>query len=169
MIIGVPKEIMDNETRVGIVPVGVETLKQDGHQVMIERGAGLGSNIQDAEYKRTGAEIVSSANEVYKHADTIMKIKEPLPPEYDFLRPGQIVFTFFHFASNETLTRQMLARRIVAIAYETIQTEDGMLPILEPMSEVAGKMAVQEGARCLEKPMERRGILLGGGSRGVGG
>jgi len=162
MIIGVPKETMDNENRVGIVPVGVETLTQGGHQVIIERDGGLGSGIQDAEYKRAGAEIVSSASEVYKCADMIMKIKEPLPPEYDLLRPCQIVFTFFHFASNETLTREMLARTIAAIAYETIQTEDGRLPILEPMSEVAGKMAVQEGAKCLEKPMEGRGILLGG-------
>jgi len=162
MIIGIPKEIMDNENRVGVVPAGVETLRQGGHQVIIESSAGLGSDIQDAEYKRAGAKIVSSDDEVYKCADMIMKVKEPLSPEYDLLRASQIVFTFFHFAGNETLTTEMLARRIVAIAYETIQTEDGRLPILEPMSEVAGKMAVQKGAECLERPMEGRGILLGG-------
>ena len=161
MIIGVPKEIKQGEYRVGLVPVGVETLKKNGHKIIIEKGAGLGSAVTDREYREAGAEICAQ-KEIYKKADMIVKVKEPLEAEYDLLRPGQIVFTFFHFAANEALTRAVVKKKIVAIAYETIETDDGTIPLLIPMSEVAGRMAVQEGAKYLEKPMMGKGILLGG-------
>lgn len=162
MIIGVPKEIKPDEYRVGMVPVGVEVLKKAGHKILIEKGAGLGSAITDRDYKEAGAEIVPSARDIYRKADIIIKVKEPLEKEYNLLKPGQIVFTFFHFAANEALTRAMVKRKIVAIAYETISTDDGSIPLLIPMSEVAGRMAIQEGAKYLERPMMGKGILLGG-------
>lgn len=162
MIIGAPKEIKTDEYRVGLVPVGVEVLRKNSHRILVEKGAGLGSAITDRDYREAGAEIVPSAKEVYKRADMIIKVKEPLEKEYEFVREGQVIFTFFHFAANEKLTRAMVRRKIIAIAYETIETDDGAIPLLIPMSEVAGRMAVQEGAKYLEKPMMGKGILLGG-------
>ncbi len=161
MVIGVPKEIKPHEYRVSILPVGVEALTQAGHTVVIQENAGIGSGVLDREYVDTGAEMVSSAEEVYSSAEMIVKVKEPLPEEYNLIREGLVIFTYFHFAASETLTREMLARKAVCIAYETIQ-ENGLLPLLTPMSEVAGRMAIQEGAKYLEKPMMGRGILLGG-------
>ncbi len=162
MIIGVPKEIKADEYRVALVPSGAEALVEAGHTVLVETSAGLGTGIEDSEYTEAGAQIVPSAQEVFARAEMIMKVKEPLPPEYDLLRAGQILFTYFHFAANEELTRAMVERGVICIAYETIQLPDGTLPLLTPMSEVAGRMAVQEGAKYLERPMEGRGILLAG-------
>jgi len=162
MIIGIPKEIKNNEYRVGLLPVGAELLTKAGHQVLIEREAGVGSGIKDEKYVAAGANILTSAKEIYQRADMIVKIKEPLPQEYDNLKEGQIVFTFFHFAADRQLTEAMLKRKIIAFAYETLENEVGELPCLTPMSEVAGRMAVHEGAKYLEEPMKGRGILLGG-------
>ena len=162
MIIGVPKEIKADEYRVGLVPVGVETLKKRGHKIIVEKGAGIGSAVSDREYREAGAEIAHSAREVYRKADMVIKVKEPLEKEYDLLKPGQIIFTFFHFAANESLMRAMVKKRVVAIAYETMETDNGTIPPLIPMSEVAGRMSIQEGAKYLEKPMMGKGILLGG-------
>lgn len=162
MIIGVPKEIKNNEYRVGLLPVGVEILTQAGHRVLIEKGAGAGSGISDETYAALGAQIMDSPAKVFSQAELIVKIKEPLPQEYDYLREGQIVFTFFHFAADRNLTEAMLKRRIIALAYETLQTQSGELPCLTPMSEIAGRMAVHEGAKYLEEPMKGRGILLAG-------
>jgi len=162
MIIGIPKEIKNNEFRVSILPVGVESLVRAGHQVLIEKNAGLGSGISDFDYETVGGEIVNTPDEVFAQAQMIIKIKEPQPAEYNFLKKDQIIFTYFHFAANRELTEAMLERKITALAYETLQTEDGQLPCLTPMSEVAGRMAVHEGAKYLEKPMQGRGILLSG-------
>ena len=162
MVIGTPREIKDNEYRVAMVPAGVEVLKKAGHRVLIEASAGLGTGIPDKEYRHAGAEIVQSAEEVYRASDIILKVKEPLPQEYPFIRVGQIIFTYFHFAAGEELTRAMIESGAVCVAYETIQLPDGSLPLLTPMSEVAGRMAIQEGAKYLERPMEGRGILLAG-------
>jgi len=162
MIVGVPKEIKQDEYRVALTAAGAEEMIRHGHTVLIERGAGLGSGIADADYRRVGARCVSDARAIYARADLIMKVKEPLPPEYGMLRPGQTVFTYFHFAASRRLTRAMIKARIRAAAYETVQTEDGSHPLLTPMSEVAGRMALQEGAKYLERPMEGRGILLAG-------
>ncbi len=162
MIVGVPKEIKESEYRVGMTPVGAETLAQAGHSILVESGAGLGTGIPDSAYEAAGAEILATAEEVYERADVIVKVKEPQPQEYGLLWEGQVVFTYFHFAASRELTEAMLGRNIVCIAYETIQTDDGQLPLLTPMSEVAGRMAVQEGAKYLERPMEGRGILLSG-------
>ena len=162
MIVGVPKEIKADEYRVAIVPVGVEELVKAGHQVLVEKGAGLGSGIADAEYRAVGAKFVKDPRTIFRRADMICKVKEPLEGEYKLLRPGQIVFTYFHFAASRKLTRAMLDAKIKAVAYETIETEKGEHPLLTPMSEVAGRMAIQEGAKYLERPMEGRGILLAG-------
>jgi alanine dehydrogenase len=162
MIIGTPKEMKEAEYRVALVPAGVELLCQAGHRVLVERSAGLGTGIPDKEYRSAGAEIVGSAEEIYRAADLIIKVKEPLPEEYPLIRPRQIIFTFFHFAADEELTRAMIDLRPVCVAYETIQLPDGSLPVLTSMSEVAGRMAIQEGAKYLERPMEGRGILLAG-------
>ncbi|MBD3183628.1 alanine dehydrogenase [Candidatus Poribacteria bacterium] len=162
MIVGVPKEVKDAEYRVAMLPVGVETLKLFGHKILIQQEAGIGSGISDQEYIDAGAMIVETAKEIYNSADMIVKVKEPLPQEYELIRKGLIVFTYFHFAANEELTHEMVKRKPVCIAYETIQESDGSLPLLTPMSEVAGRMAIQEGAKYLEKPMMGRGILLGG-------
>ncbi len=162
MVVGVPKEVKPDEYRVAMVPAGVETLTEAGHSVLVESGAGLGTGIEDSEYAAAGARIVGSAAEVYAQSELIVKVKEPLPTEYPLIRSGQTVFTYFHFAASEDLTRAMVASRAVCIAYETIQLADGTLPLLTPMSEVAGRMAVQEGAKYLERPMEGRGILLSG-------
>jgi alanine dehydrogenase len=162
MHVGVPKEIKTDEYRVAMIPVGVEELTRAGHKVIIQSGAGLGSGIHDDQYAMHGADIVLSAEEVWKRADLIVKVKEPLPQEWPLLRPGQTVFTYFHFAADEKLTREVIASGITAIAYETIKDAKGALPLLTPMSEVAGRMSIQEGAKFLERPMEGRGILLGG-------
>jgi alanine dehydrogenase len=162
MIIGIPKEIKSDEYRVALVSAGSEALAEAGHTVLVERGAGKGSGVSDREYQTHGAEIVAEAAEIYARAELIVKVKEPLPQEYPLLHRGQVLFTYFHFAADEPLTRAMIEREAVCIAYETIQLEDGSLPLLTPMSEVAGRMAIQEGAKYLERPMEGRGILLSG-------
>ena len=162
MIIGVPTEIKNNEYRVAMVPAGVEMLTDEGHVVLVETGAGMGTSIEDIEYEAAGATIVESAREVFHRADMIMKVKEPMPDEYALIRPGQIIFTYFHFAASEELTHGMMESQAVCVAYETIQLPDKTLPLLTPMSEVAGRMAIQEGAKYLERPMVGRGILLGG-------
>ncbi|SHI51394.1 alanine dehydrogenase [Desulfofundulus thermosubterraneus] len=162
MIVGVPREIKDNENRVGITPSGVETLVKAGHQVVIEAGAGLGSGITDEEYVAAGARMLPTKADVYEQADMIMKVKEPLPEEYDLFKEGQLLFTYLHLAPEPELTRALLAKKVTGIAYETIQTNRGTLPLLMPMSEVAGRMSVQVGAQFMEKPYGGRGVLLGG-------
>lgn len=162
MIIGIPREIKDKEFRVGIVPAGVATLTRAGQTVLIEQGAGEGSGVADREYIAAGAKIVSTAAQVYDRADMIMKVKEPLPPEYPMLREGQIIYTYLHLAPVPELTQTLLDRKIIGIAYETIEFPDGSLPLLAPMSQVAGRMAVQVGAHFLEKETGGRGVLLGG-------
>jgi alanine dehydrogenase len=162
MIVGVPKEIKTDEYRVGMIPVGVEELRRIGHQVLIQSGAGQGSGISDDQYIDNGAEVVPDAAAIWQRADMIVKVKEPLADEWPHLRAGQIVFTYFHFAADEQLTRAVMATGITAIAYETICDQRGNLPLLTPMSEVAGRMSIQEGAKFLERPFEGRGILLGG-------
>jgi alanine dehydrogenase len=162
MFVGVPKEIKTDEYRVAMIPVGVEELTRAGHKVLIQAGAGLGSGISDEQYAANGAEIVVDAEVVWKRADLVVKVKEPVPEEWPLLRAGQMVFTYFHFAADEPLTRAVMRSGITAIAYETIRDARGNLPLLTPMSEVAGRMSIQEGAKFLERPMEGRGILLGG-------
>ncbi len=162
MIIGVPKEIKTDENRVGLLPAGAGQLIAAGHRVLIETGAGLASGVRDEDYREAGAFIAGDAAEIYGTADMIVKVKEPVPAEYGLLRRGQVVFCYFHFAADRQLTEAMQARRIVAIAYETVECRDGSLPLLIPMSEIAGRMAVQEGAKYLEKPRGGRGILLSG-------
>jgi len=162
MIVGVPKEIKTDEYRVAMIPVGVEELTKAGHQVLIQAGAGMGSGISDERYAENGAEIVADAAGIWKRADLIVKVKEPLSEEWPLLRAGQMVFTYFHFAADEALTQAVLRSGITAIAYETIKDQRGNLPLLTPMSEVAGRMSIQEGAKFLERPFEGRGILLGG-------
>ncbi len=162
MIIGVPKEIKADEYRVAMLPVGVEELVRAGHRVLVQRTAGLGSGIADAEYERAGAVLVDDPARIYAEAEMIVKVKEPLPAEWPLLRPGQIVFTYFHFAASRELTEAMLRARITALAYETLRDDSGGHPCLTPMSEVAGRMSIQEGAKYLERPQEGRGILLGG-------
>ncbi|MEJ5293829.1 MAG: hypothetical protein WHT28_01160, partial [Fimbriimonadales bacterium] len=150
MVIGVPKEIKPDEYRVAMTPAGVEILVQHGHTVLVERGAGDGTGISDEEYAQAGAKLMDSAEAVWREAELIVKVKEPLPSEYSLVRPNQVIFTFFHFAASESLTRAMVESGAVCIAYETIQTADGSHPVLLPMSEIAGRMAVQVGAWCLE-------------------
>jgi len=162
MVIGVPREIKDSEFRVAMVPAGVEILTKAGHTVLIESGAGRGTGITDEEYAQAGARIVPDAQTVYAQSDMVVKVKEPLPQEYPLIRSGQVLFTYFHFAADEGLTHAMIRSGAVCIAYETIQLDDGSLPLLIPMSEIAGRMAIQEGAKYLERPMEGRGILLSG-------
>lgn len=162
MRVGIPKEIKNNENRVAITPAGVETLIKGGNQVLIQQGAGLGSGFSDDEYLNKGAELVATANEVWSSAEMIMKVKEPLPEEYGFLREGLILFTYLHLAPEAELTAALVKHGVSAIAYETVQLDDGSLPLLTPMSEIAGRMAVQVGAQFLEKPYGGKGILLGG-------
>lgn len=162
MIVGIPREIKEDEYRVGIVPSGVRTLEQNGHTVLVEAGAGLGCRISDEEYIEAGAIVVDDCKEIYARSNIIMKVKEPQPSEYNLLRRDQILYTYLHLAPNVELTRALLGREIIAIAYETIQEKDGSLPLLVPMSEVAGRMAVQVGAYFLEKVHGGRGVLLGG-------
>lgn len=162
MIVGLLKEIKPNENRVALLPAGVELMISHGHKVMVEENAGVGSGFSDELYKRAGAEIVPSAPEVYGAAELVLKVKEPVKPEYGLIREGQIVFTYFHFAASRELTEAMMRSKGVCIAYETVQRQDRSLPLLIPMSEVAGRMAPQEGAKYLEKTMGGRGVLLGG-------
>lgn len=162
MIIGIPKEIKSNENRVGFVPGAVATFKAHGHTILVEKNAGAGSGFPDELYKAQGAEIVETAADVYKRADMIIKVKEPIAPEYPLIRKGQILFTYFHFAASRELTEAMMKSGCVAIAYETVQRPDRSLPLLIPMSEIAGRMAPQEGAKYLERTQGGRGILLGG-------
>ena len=162
MIVGLPREIKKDEYRVALLPVGVEELTRAGHQVLVETGAGIGSGLADHEYLRHGAEMVSTAEDVFARAEMIIKVKEPLEAEWPLLRSGQIVFTYFHFAASRSLTEAVIASGCTAIAYETLADDTGKLPLLTPMSEVAGRMSVQEGAKYLERPQMGRGILLGG-------
>ncbi len=162
MVIGVPKEIKPEENRVAIVPGGVETLVYKGHKVNIERGAGFGSGFNDEEYIKAGAQIFDRHEDIFDNADLVLKVKEPLPEEYGLLKAGQILFTYLHLAASKELTYNLQERKIIGIAYETVQTEDGFLPLLFPMSEIAGRMAPQEGAKYLEETFGGRGILLGG-------
>jgi alanine dehydrogenase len=162
MIIGVPKEIKNHEYRVGLVPRGVQSLTERGHKVLIETNAGAGIEVTDALYRSVGATILKTAADVYEQAEMIVKVKEPLSQEYSLLHMGQVVFTFFHFASNQGLFDAMRKAGVVAIAYETIEGRNGTLPCLTPMSEVAGRMSIQQGTRCLERSMRGRGMLLGG-------
>jgi alanine dehydrogenase len=162
MIIGVPKEIKEAENRVAIIPAGVKALRAHGHHVLIQRGAGIGSGLQNEAFVKAGAELVDEPSRIYGEADLVYKVKEPTPVECEMLQEGQILFTFLHLAPALELTKRFLARRVVAIAYETVQTSDGRKPLLEPMSEIAGRMAVHLGAYYLATPHGGRGVLIGG-------
>ena len=162
MVIGVPKEIKDHETRVGLVPSGVTALREAGHEVLVETRAGEGSSLTDREYMQAGAAIVQNAPDVWHKADLVVKVKEPQPSEYSYFRPGLILFTYLHLAPQPELTDRLVDSHVNSVAYETILEADGSLPLLTPMSEVAGRMAVQVGAQYLERPNGGRGILLGG-------
>jgi len=162
MIVGILKEIKIEENRVSMTPAGVEVMKHHGHTVLVEKSAGVGSGFEDKAYTAAGAEIVKTAKEVYGRSDMVMHVKEPMPSEYGMIRKDQIVFTYFHLAANEVMTRAMIASKSIDIAYETIQKADGSLPLLIPMSEVAGRMAIQEGAKYLEMEYGGEGVLLGG-------
>ncbi len=162
MIIGVPKEIKNNENRVALTPAGVAELKLYNHKVYVQTNAGYSSGFPDAEYVLAGAEILATAADVYGIADMIIKVKEPIAAEYGLIKSNQLVFTYFHFASSEELTHAMLKTNAICLAYETVEKADRSLPLLVPMSEVAGRMSIQQGAKYLEKPQKGRGILLGG-------
>lgn len=162
MNIGIPKEIKPQENRVAIQPGGVMTLVQQGHNVMVQKDAGLGSGFSDDEYVAAGAQIVADVDALWAAADMIMKVKEPIAEEYSRIKAGQILFTYFHFAADQTLTQAIIDSKCIAIAYETVEKADRSLPLLIPMSEVAGRMATQEGAKFLEKAMGGRGVLMGG-------
>ncbi len=162
MRIGVPREIKSNEHRISLRPAGAELLVQDGHEVWVERHAGKGSGFPDEQFESAGARIVDEAQEIWAGSDMIVKVKEPIPLEYPRMREGQTIFTYFHFAASEELTRAVMDSGTVALAYETVQEPDGALPLLIPMSEVAGRMAIQEGAKYLEKFLGGRGVLIGG-------
>jgi alanine dehydrogenase len=162
MRVGVPKEVKSDEYRVAMMPVGAELMSKAGHEVLLETNAGAGSGFADEDYKRAGAKIVGTAKEVFDAAEMIVKVKEPQPQEIGLFKPGQIVFTYFHFAADKELLQSCLEAEITAIAYETIKDRKGTLPLLTPMSEIAGKLSIQEGAKFLERPMMGRGILLGG-------
>ena len=161
MIIGVPKEIKSDESRVGLTPAGASALINSGHTVNIEKGAGFSSGFNDNDYSSIGCEIIDSANELFSISEMIIKVKEPVEQEYELIKPNHLIFTFFHFASSENLTRAMINSGAVCLAYETVE-KNGKLPLLIPMSEVAGRMATQQGAKFLEKPQDGFGILLGG-------
>jgi alanine dehydrogenase len=162
VIVGLPKEIKDNEYRVGLTPAGVRALKDARHEIRVEANAGAGSGFDDALYERAGATIVASADDVWSSADMIVKVKEPIAPEYSRMREGQLLFTYLHLAPEHKLTEELLKRKVTGVAYETITDRRGTLPLLTPMSEVAGRMAIQVGAHYLEKMSGGRGILLGG-------
>jgi alanine dehydrogenase len=162
MIIGVPKEIKNNENRVALTPAGAKELIKRGHQVYVQQNAGLGSGFSDQDYSAVGASLLPSIEATYQIAEMIMKVKEPIESEYKLIKPNQLLFTYFHFASYEPLTKAMVASKAICLAYETVEKADRSLPLLVPMSEVAGRMAIQKGANYLEKPLGGRGILLGG-------
>ncbi|MGA3213714.1 MAG: alanine dehydrogenase, partial [Terriglobales bacterium] len=162
MIIGVPKEIKDNEARVGVTPAGVKALTEAGHYVLVETGAGAQSGFPDAEYQNAGAEIVGDAGHVWGKSETVVKVKEPIEQEYVYFREGLVLFTYLHLAPLPALTDKLLESKVIGIAYETVRDRQGTLPLLVPMSEVAGRMSVQVGATYLEKERGGRGILLGG-------
>lgn len=162
MIIGIPKEIKNNENRVAITPAGVKSFVNQKHTVFIQKGAGLGSGFSDEEYQFAGAQILDTIEEVYAIAEMICKVKEPIKEEYDLIKENQLLLTYFHFASSQALTEAMIAKKAICLAYETVEADDRSLPLLTPMSEVAGRMAIQEGAKYLGKPTGGRGILLGG-------
>ena len=162
MIIGVPKEIKNNENRVALTPAGAKELIKRGHQVYVQQTAGIGSGFSDEDYKAAGASLLPSIEATYQIAEMIMKVKEPIEAEYKLIKKDQLVFTYFHFASYEPLTHAMIASEAVCLAYETVEASDRSLPLLVPMSEVAGRMAVQQGAKYLEKPIKGKGVLLGG-------
>jgi alanine dehydrogenase len=162
MKIGVPKEIKNNESRVGMTPSGVFELVKNKHKVYIQSTAGEGSGFFDIDYKNAGAIILDTIGQVYGMCEMIVKVKEPIEEEYELIQKDQVVFTYFHFASSEPLTKAMIKSKSVCIAYETVEDEEGTLPLLTPMSEVAGRMAIQQGAKYLEKPVKGRGVLLGG-------
>jgi len=162
MRVGIPTEIKADENRVAITPAGVTALVSHGHEVLVQEGAGLGSHIRDAAYRDAGATLVADAREVWERGELVLKVKEPLPPEYPMMRPGQVLFTYLHLAASIEVTRALLDCRVVAIAYETVQLENGLLPLLVPMSEVAGRLAIQQGARSLEMREGGKGILLPG-------
>jgi alanine dehydrogenase len=162
MIIGVPKEIKNNENRVALTPAGAKELIKRGHQVYVQQTAGIGSGFSDEDYKAAGASLLPSIEATYQIAEMIMKVKEPIESEYSLIKPNQLLFTYFHFASYEPLTKAMVASKAICLAYETVEKSDRSLPLLVPMSEVAGRMAIQKGANYLEKPLGGRGILLGG-------
>jgi len=162
MIIGVPKEIRENEYRIAITPSGIEALRKDGHEVVVEEDAGIGSGITNEEIRKAGAKILPSHEEVFSQAEMIVKVKEPLREECELLKEGQILFTYLHLASNKPLTRSLMKAKAIAMAYETVEMDDGKLPLLIPMSEVAGRLAIQEGAKYLESSQGGEGVLLGG-------
>ena len=162
MKIGVPKEIKNNENRVGMTPAGVFELTKNKHVVYVQKDAGFGSGFLDLDYINAGAIVLDTIEDVYGSSDMIVKVKEPIAEEYPLIQSHHVVFTYFHFASSEPLTKAMLKSKAVCIAYETVEDEDGTLPLLTPMSEVAGRMAIQQGAKYLEKPIKGRGVLLGG-------
>ena len=164
MIIGVPKEIKTEENRVAVTPTGVAGFTSRSHQVLVERGAGVGSALSDRAYESAGATLVDSAKQIWEQSDLVMKVKEPQASEFSWLRPGLILFTYLHLAAEEAVTRALLDRKVTAIAYETIQLEDGSLPLLTPMSEIAGRLSIQVGAWCLQAENSGRGVLLGGAS-----
>lgn len=162
MIIGVPKEIKNNENRAAITPAGAMTLVRAGHQVLVEGLTGVGSGITDDEYRAAGAEMVADTEELFARSEMIVKVKEPLPQEYNLFRRGQVLFTFLHLAADPELVRNLAERGVVGIAYETVQRQDGSLPLLAPMSQIAGRMAPQIGARLLENTNKGKGVLMGG-------
>jgi len=162
MIIGVPKEIREDEYRIAITPSGIEALRKDGHEVVVEEDAGIGSGITNEEIRKAGAKILPSHEEVFSQAEMIVKVKEPLREECELLKEGQILFTYLHLASNKPLTRSLMKAKAIAMAYETVEMDDGKLPLLIPMSEVAGRLAIQEGAKYLESSQGGEGVLLGG-------
>mgnify|MGYP001143044866 CR=1 FL=1 len=162
MIVGIPKEIKNNESRVGMTPAGVFELVKNNHTVYVQSGAGEGSGFFNKDYQKVGAVVLDTIGQVYAMSEMIVKVKEPIAEEYDLIQEGQILFTYFHFASSEALTKAMIKQKAVCIAYETVEDEEGTLPLLTPMSEVAGRMAIQQGAKYLEKPVKGRGVLLGG-------
>ncbi len=162
MRIGLPKEIKTEEYRVGLTPVAVKAFVQHGHAVLVQTGAGVGSGFMDDEYRSAGATIAETREQVFAEADMVVKVKEPLPEEFPLLREGQILYTYLHLAADKKLTQALLDRNVIGIAYETVERDDGTLPLLTPMSEIAGRLSVQEGAKYLEKPFGGRGILLGG-------
>lgn len=162
MIVGILKEIKAEENRVAMTPAGVEVMRHNGHTVLVEQNAGKGSGFEDAAYAQAGAEMAATAEEIYRRAEMVMHVKEPMPPEYALIREGQIVFTYLHLAAAEELTHTLIQRKSVNIAYETIQKPDRSLPLLTPMSEVAGRMAIQQGAKYLEMAQGGHGVLLGG-------